>query len=124
MDISSLLVAAMALLTLATAGGFGLQRGRISVLREELKDEREGRASDRETIRELRSDLTEARAEIAKLSTDVDAIGRVARGEAHWVGVGEQLDTHHAKSVEHWQKDEEINAQILEVLKAWVENDK
>lgn len=116
MDFENLLTAALAVLALATAGGYGLLRGRVSALRDELKDEREGRASERETIRELRASLVAAQAEVAALRIDVEAIGKVARGEAHWVAVGEQLDTHHAKSVEHWMRDEELGAAMLAVL--------
>jgi hypothetical protein len=117
-DFNNLLTGALAVLALATAGGYGLLRGRVSALRDELKDEREGRTSDRETIRQLRESLAAALADVAALRADVEAIGRVARGEAHWVAVGEQLDIHHTAASAHWAKDEELTAAMLAALEA------
>lgn len=96
---------------IASIAGFGLMRGRVSSLREELKDEREGRASDRQTIKDLRADLLVAQ-------NDLAALGRVVTAEAHWVAIGEQLEHHHHDATAYWKRSEKTAADTLAAIRA------
>lgn len=108
-DLGKLLTLALAVLAIATAAGFGLQRGRISDLQGRLKD------SDEELVRKERR-LTEAEAEVLKLKTDLDALARVVTGEAHWTAIGELLDHHHQEAEAHWANAEKIAREIRDRL--------
>lgn len=115
-DIGKLLTIALGVLAIATAAGFGLQRGRISAqdkrietLQGQLGD------SDDELGRKDRR-LTETVAELAKVKTDLAALARVVTGEAHWVAIGEKLDNHHDEASTHWAKDEAILGDVETIL--------
>lgn len=110
-DIGKLLTLALAVLAIATAAGFGLQRGRIADLQGRLKD------SDEELARKERR-LTEAEAEVLKLKTDLGALARVVTGEAHWTAIGEKLDLHHEEAETHWRNAERIAEEIRDRLPA------
>jgi uncharacterized protein YigA (DUF484 family) len=71
-------------LAIAAAGGTGWQRGRISQLRERV------------------SDLEGVRDENKELRRDLDALGRVVTGEAHWTAISSQLHDHDVAAREHW----------------------
>lgn len=107
MNFSDLLTGALGILALATAAGYGLLRGRVTALRDELKDEREGRAADRR-------DRDEARNEVKQLRTDLNALTRVVTGEVHWVAIGAQLGEHHTEARAHWHENERIEREQLE----------
>jgi hypothetical protein len=109
-DISAILTGGVAILAIATAVGYGLLRGRVSALRDELKDEREGRAADRR-------DRDDARRELAVVRTDLEALSRIVTGEAHWVAIGAKLDEHHEEAVRYWRKAEKMTEEQLRELR-------
>lgn len=126
-DLDQLLPIALVVLTLATAAGFGLQRGRLSqqekrieTLQGQLKESDDELArKDRrqaEAERALEKHKTESSAEIQRLKTDLAALARVVTGEAHWTAIGEKLDVHHQEAEAHWAKAEGLAGDILEVL--------
>lgn len=108
-ELKSLLTIALGVLTIATAAGLGLQRAAVTSLRERLKD------SDEELERKGRR-LDDADAKILILENDIAALGRVVTGEAHWVSIGDKLDTHHNEAVTHWKNDEQILQEIRDRL--------
>lgn len=108
-DLGRLLSIGLAILSLATAAGLGLQYGTVQRLRGSLKD------SDDEMGRKDRR-LTDAEAEVEKLKTDLSALARVVTGEAHWVAIGAKLDEHHDLAETHWTKDEQLLAEIRDRL--------
>lgn len=99
MDISYVLGLALVTLTIATAAGFGLQRGNVVNLREQLKDCREEMAS-------YKASRDEARVANAQLSTDLEALKRVVTGEVQWEVLTTSLDEHHHEALEHWKEAE------------------
>jgi hypothetical protein len=109
-DISEILTAGVAILAVATAVGYGLLRGRVTALRDELKDEREGRAADRR-------DRDDARRELLVVKNDLSALSRIVTGEAHWVAIGQKLDDHHEEAVAHWRRTEAIDKEQLATLR-------
>jgi regulator of protease activity HflC (stomatin/prohibitin superfamily) len=129
MDFSALLSTALVVVTLATAGGFGLMRGRVANLREDLADTRATnaelraeRTEDRALIETLRA---EAEAEKAKRAAEreadkiqLDALASVVTGEVHWTALGEHLDQHHTEARAHWTKSEENTQEMLDALHA------
>jgi regulator of protease activity HflC (stomatin/prohibitin superfamily) len=129
MDFSALLSTALIVVTLATAGGFGLMRGRVTNLREDLADTRATnaelrteRTEDRALIDTLRA---EADAEKAKRQAEreadkiqLDALAKVVTGEVHWTALGEHLDHHHTEAREHWTRAEDNTTEMLEALRA------
>lgn len=123
MDLDNLLSWALGILALATAGGYGLLRGRVSALRDELRDEREGRASDRETIRDLREREEKAEGRITLLETELEAVGKVARGEAYGVAITDLLTTHHTEALGHWATIEGLVEGLVLVLKEGRDHD-
>lgn len=119
-DLGRLLTLALGFLAIATAAGFGLQRGRIADLRERLKDnDEELERKDRrltETEAELERHKTSSSAEIGRLKTDLDALARVVTGEAHWTAIGEKLDDHHTQAETHWTHGETVLEEIRDLL--------
>lgn len=99
----------LAVITLSTAAGVGFQRGKIGQLRGELAEEHE--RSDRQA-----GELREARAETEQLRTDLNALGRVVVGEAHWVAIGRQITEHHEESLRRWTHMEDAVERIASVL--------
>lgn len=95
-DLGGLLSAALAIVSIATLAGLGLLRGTVTNLREQLRDEREARASDRaqrdDDERENLKFRTEAQTRIAQLEADNAALQRVVTGEVHWVALGTRLE--------------------------------
>lgn len=108
--VAQMLTVVATLFAVASFVGLGYTRGRVTALREELRDEREGRSSDRDTIKELRSDLTVAR-------NDLAALGRVVTAEAHWVAIGDQLNEHHVEAKAYWARTESTANATLAALK-------
>jgi hypothetical protein len=115
--VGDLLTTALSVLSLATLAGLGLLRGTVVNLREQLKDSREETAALRATRADDQAERAEDHAKIARLSADLEAVGRVARGEAHWVAIGHQLEEHHEKATVHWERDEELLNRIVDELR-------
>lgn len=116
MDFSTLLSTALIVVTLATAGGFGLMRGRVTNLREDLADTRATNAELRTERIEDRALIDTLRAERDKDKTQLDALAKVVTGEVHWTALGEHLDQHHAEAREHWTKSEASTDAMLHAL--------
>lgn len=110
-DLGRLLNIVLAVVAVATLGGFGYVRGRIGDLRDQLKDARE-------EIADKDRRLTTVSAEAKQLRTDLDALGRVVTGETHWVAIGDKLDDHHEKAEQHWTRDENVLREIRDRLPA------
>jgi hypothetical protein len=115
---------AAVILALATAAGYGLLRGRVTALRDELHDEREGRASDQRRITQLNADLIESRSETKLLRSEIEAVGRQVRTEGYWQEVGRKLDAHNDAAEAYWARadarGEDVVATqhaVLDVLK-------
>lgn len=107
--LSTFVLLLLSVITLATAAGVGFQRGKIAKLNSDLTeaDARAGR---------LERDLTATRAELATARTDLDALGRVVTGEAHWVAIGDKLDTHHDEAMTHWSAEQSTLDRIATAL--------
>jgi hypothetical protein len=128
-DLQKLLTIALAVLAIATAAGFGLQRGRIGqqekrieTLQGQLADsdaelERQDRRRER-AEKELEAYKANANAEVGQLKTDLAALARVVTGEAHWIAIGEKLDIHHDQAEAHWIRAEQIAEEIRDRLPA------
>lgn len=115
-DLGSMIQTALSIVAIASLAGLGLMRGTVTNLRENLKDARE-------EIVDKERRLTEAEAEIVKLNAlglaqhnDLQALGRVVTGEAHWKAIGKQLDEHHSEAKTHWLADEQKLDQIRDAL--------
>lgn len=108
-DLGRLLTVALAIITLATAAGLGLQRAAVTSLRERLKD------SDEELARVNRRH-DDAIAELEVVKSDLEGLSRVVTGEAHWIAIGDQLEHHHSEAVGHWSRDETILQEIRDRL--------
>jgi predicted phage gp36 major capsid-like protein len=121
LDLSNLLTAALAVLALATAGGYGLLRGRVSALRDELEDERKGRESDRQERDDLRAKNADLRRDLDNVTVELEALTRVVTGEVHWVAIGDKLDHHHGEAKDHWGKTEDAIEKALDMLKGMLE---
>lgn len=90
--------------------GYGWNKGKITSLRDDLKDAREGRSADKAEITQLRADLTLAQ-------SDLKSVVRTVTGEAHWVAIGDQLDTHHREATGYWSRAEVNTAEMLAALR-------
>ena len=114
MDISYILGLALVTLTIATAAGFGLQRGNTVNLREQLKDCREELAS-------IKASRDEARVANAQLTADLEALKRVVTGEVQWEVLTDSLSDHHREALEHWKQAE---ARFDRLIEHWTQADK
>lgn len=103
--VSEFVVLLLAVITLGTAAGVGLQRGKISRLRGDVTESEE-RADRFEKL------LLEARTELAQTKTDLAALGRVVTGEAHWVAIGDKLDHHHDEAMIQWKRERDALERI------------
>ena len=96
-DVSQVLSIALGVVALSSLAGYGLLRGNVQNLREQLKDEREARAS-------LSTRFTEVQREAVDLRGKVKVLESIVTGEVHWVALGDKLDTHHKEATEYWAK--------------------
>jgi chromosome segregation ATPase len=110
-DLGRLLNIALAVVAIATLGGFGYVRGRIGDLRDQLKDARE-------EIADKDRRLTKVTTEAQQLRTDLDALSRVVTGEAHWTAIGDKLDEHHRDAEGHWTDEKTLLEEIRDRLPA------
>lgn len=106
---SGTLQTALSIFALASLVGLGLLRGTVTNLRENLKDARE-------EIADKDRRLTAVEAENGRLRNDLDALGRVVTGEAHWTAIGELLTHHHDEASGHWQQGEELLGENRDLL--------
>lgn len=90
--LGSFVQAALGIIAIASLAGVALQRANVKGLRERLDD------YDKEVAEKDRR-LTDAELEIAKLHAlnetqkhDLEALGRVVTGEAHWEAVTSRLE--------------------------------
>lgn len=111
MPYSDLISVGLAIVSITTLAGLGLLRGTVIGLREQLGDERAAAAS-------LRIQRTEDRAKIDQLTRDLDALGRVVTGEAHWIAIGHQLEEHHEHASAHWNVERRLLTEIRDNTKA------
>lgn len=102
-NLSDLLSIALTIVAVATLAGYGLLRGRVQGLREELKDERDARAS-------LAGRHEALKVEAADLLGKVKVLEGIVTGEIHWVALGSKLDEHHTEATEYWTRAEQHTA--------------
>lgn len=122
---------ALVVFSLASLAGLGLVRSNVTNLRERITDyEKEVSEKDRR--------LTEAEVEIVQLKTkvnsqshDLEAVGRLVRGESYWAEVGDKLNAqgalvnrHHSEAVEHWATDERLLREVIAALDNFTERGK
>lgn len=129
-SLGSFLEAALTVLTLASLAGLGLMRGTVTNLRETLKDARgdiaDGDRRHGETTKELQAaqnEIVRLRAQVNSQAKDLEAVGRLVRGESYWMELGEKLDMHHAEAKTHWSEDERLLKAIIEDLDAFTDRD-
>ena len=95
-DLGELLSTALAIVTIATLAGLGLLRGTVTNLREQLKDERDARAADRQQRADDEIDHAKYKAEtdarIATLEADNAAYKRLVTGETHWTAIEQRVE--------------------------------
>jgi hypothetical protein len=105
MDVQTAISIVLGVIAVSTAAGLGLLRGTVVGLREQLDDERKLSTS-------LRAQRTEDRALIVRLQGDLEALGRVVTGEAHWIAIGQELTEHHDAAVSHWEVERGLLREI------------
>lgn len=95
-DLGGLLSTALAIVAIATLAGLGLLRGTVTNLREQLKDEREARAADRQQKADddienakYRADTT---AQLARQDAEIAGLQRIVTGEVHWVAIEQRIE--------------------------------
>lgn len=112
-DLGDLLSLALAVVAISTLAGYGLLRGNVQNLRDQLKDEREARES-------LTGRFTEMKTENTDLRGKVKVLEGIVTGEVHWVALGSQLDHHHQEAKEYWtaaaSRDEAQQGVLFEIL--------
>jgi hypothetical protein len=95
-DLGGLLSTALAIVAIATLAGLGLLRGTVTNLREQLRDEREARAADRQ--QKADDDIEHAQfkadteAKIAKLEAELQTWRAAVTGEVHWVAIEQRIE--------------------------------
>jgi hypothetical protein len=95
-SLGSFVTVLIGVLAIAAAAGVGFQRGLITRLREDVA----GLLNVREENKELRRDL--------------DALGRVVTGEAHWTAISHQLEDHDTAAREHWREQLALLTRLAE----------
>jgi predicted nucleic acid-binding Zn-ribbon protein len=116
-DVWNIVALASAVVSVATGAGYGLQRGRVVSLREDLSDAREKIAEQRDEIDDLKEDRATDRATIKKQAGDISVLQRVVTGEVHWQAISEMLDHHHETAEKHWNNTEDSIREILHELR-------
>lgn len=134
-SLGNFLQTALVVLSLASLAGYGVTRARVVDLREQLDDARkeiadkDRRHSEENTASNQR--ISDAEAEIIRLNAkvnsqahDLEATGRLIRGESYWLELGEKLDGHHTAAEQHWSTDEATLQQILARLDAFTDRER
>lgn len=114
--IGDLLSIALAAISIATLAGLGFVRGRMTDLREQLKDSREETASLKAARVDDRALIDQQKNELKSCRTDLDALARVVTGEVHWVALGNHLDQHHEEARAHWVRSEQKTDRMIKAL--------
>lgn len=109
-SLSGVLSVVLGITTVVAGGLVGLQIGSVRTLRSSNGDLRE-------RVADLEKGRADDRAKNARLTADLDALGRVVTGETHLVALTHQLDDHHTEARTHWLRDETVLEQILEAIK-------
>lgn len=110
MEFPAWISTALGILTIATVAGLGFTRSRVVDLREQLSD-------SREEVKSLKASRTEDQAKMKVLEADLAALSKIVTGEAHWVAIGETLDTHHDAASAHWRAEHALLEDIRDELK-------
>lgn len=117
-NLSDILSLALAIVAVSTLAGYGLLRGSVQNLREQLKDEREARSSLSARHDALRTEATDLRGKVKVLES-------IVTGEVHWVALGDKLDEHHKEATEYWTKagfqsttQEQLLGEIRDLLRS------
>lgn len=97
--LGSVLQTAGVLVALLSAAGYGLQRGRVADLREQVSDANtridflvSERADDKAMIAEQAAKIADQSATIATLTNDFAVLQRTVTGEVHWQAFADILD--------------------------------
>lgn len=98
-NLGDFLSIALTVVALATLAGYGLLRGNVQNLREQLKDEREARNS-------LQGRFDQQEKEKIDLAGKVRVLESIVTGEVHWVALGDKLDEHHNEAKDYWTRAE------------------
>lgn len=116
-NLGDFLSIALTVVALATLAGYGLLRGNVQNLREQLKDEREARGS-------LQGRFDQQEKEKIDLAGKVRVLESIVTGEVHWVALGEKLDEHHEETKHFWtgakdhqRKQEDLLVEIRDALR-------
>jgi chromosome segregation ATPase len=102
----------LAVIALGAAAGVGFQRGKIGRLEKDLD-----RATTRADRAETRVEKVEG--ELHQCRSDLDALGRVVTGEAHWTAIGQMLEEHHGDATDYWRRHGETLERIAEIVEAY-----
>jgi hypothetical protein len=108
--LGGILTAALAIIAVSTLAGYGLLRGRVASLRDELKDERDARESLHGRHQETLRDLVDCQGKLKVLES-------VVTGEIHWVALGEKLDHHHNEAKTQWTAQAVLLGEIRDLLR-------
>ena len=111
-DLGNFLQVALTVLTLASLAGLGLMRGTVTNLRENLKDAREEISDKDRRLTAAETQIIQLNAKVKSQTHDIEAYGRLVRGESYWTELGEKLDVHHEEAKLHWIEDEKLLRQI------------
>lgn len=115
-NLGNFLQVALTVLTLASLAGLGLMRGTVTNLRENLKDAREEIADKDRRMGEAETEIIQLKAKSNSQAHDLEAVGRLVRGESYWTELGEKLTVHHSEAQAHWTEDERLLRQVIEAL--------
>jgi hypothetical protein len=101
-------VAALAIFAIIAAGIAAMRTADVKGLREANNDLR-GRVGDLEGERnDAETRLSEEKLRHKATRADLESLGRVITGEAHWVAIESQLTSHH----------DEVMARLTQIVKA------
>lgn len=115
-NLGHLIQTALGVFAIASLAGLGLMRTTVTNLRENLKDAREEIGDKDRRLSAAEAEIVKLNARATSQANDLNALGRVVTGEAHWVAIGQKLDEHHSEAVTHWSVDEEKLSAILAAL--------
>lgn len=106
MNVSEILTAGLAIVSIATLCGLGFMRGTVTSLRERLDD------ADKDVARYARQ-RQEDRALIDKQAARIAVLETIVTNDDHWRSLTELVMTHHAAAESYWARAEGMLEQIL-----------